>query len=409
MKITVLTICPEQFGDFRKTPLIARAEDSGLLELKIVDIREYAPGSFRQVDDSPYGGGAGMILRCQPVLDALDAVRTEDSHTVILAPVGKTYTQSDAHRLAQLDHLILICGHYEGLDARIYPSADELLSVGDYILTGGELPAMVVVDSLMRLVKGSMKEESTLEESFEQGLLEYPQYTRPAYFKGMKVPEILLSGDHKAIANWRRKEALRITKLLRPDLLETAGDKAVDVVSADGSGREPDLAELSDVRAKYRTITKTLIEHNITISTMESCSAGLIASLLTDTEGSSNILKGAFVTYSNEAKVMQGVPPEVIRRYGVYSLETAEEMALACRSAYHAKIGVGITGTMANVDPDNQDSVPGEIYLAIASEKGIQSRKLILPYVPDRLIGKLRAADAVADDLLALLTDSYSS
>ena len=407
MKITVLTICPEQFGDFRKTPLIARAEASGLLDLQIVDIRDFAPGSFRQVDDSPYGGGAGMILRCQPVQDALDAVRTEASHTVILAPVGKTYTQADAHRLARLDHLILICGHYEGLDARIYPSADELLSVGDYILTGGELPAMVVVDSLMRLVKGSMKEESTLEESFEQGLLEYPQYTRPAYFMGMKVPEILLSGDHEAIADWRRKEALRITKLLRPDLLETA-DAAVPS-SEDRSGPESDLAELSNVRAKYRTITKTLIERNITISTMESCSAGLVASLLTDTEGSSSILKGAFVTYSNEAKIMQGVPPEVISRYGVYSLETAEEMALACRSAYHAKIGVGITGTMANADPDNQDSVPGEIYLAIASEEGIRSRKLILPSVPDRLAGKLEAADAVADDLLALLTEPYSS
>ena len=142
---------------------------------------------------------------------------------------------------------------------------------------------------------------------------------------------------------------------------------------------------------------------------MESCSAGLVASLLTDTEGSSQILKGAFVTYCNEAKIMQGVPPEVIRRYGVYSLETAEEMALACRSAYNAQIGVGITGTMANADPENQDSVPGEIYLAIASDAGIRSRKLILPSVSDRLTGKLKAADALADDLLALLKDPYSS
>ena len=220
LKITILTICPEQFGDFRKTPLIARAVESGLLALNIVDMRDFAPGSFRHVDDSPYGGGAGMILRCQPVLDALEAYRTPNSHVVILAPIGKPYTQKDAHRLSGKEHLILICGHYEGMDARIYPYADELLSIGDYVLTGGELPAMVICDSVLRLVKGSMKEESIREESFEDGLLEYPQYTRPAEYKGEKVPEVLLSGDHEAIRKWRHEEALRLTKENRPDLLK---------------------------------------------------------------------------------------------------------------------------------------------------------------------------------------------
>lgn len=220
MKITILTICPEQFTDFQKTPLIARATSSGLLDLSVVDIRNFAPGSFRDVDDSPYGGGAGMILRCQPVLDALSAVRTPESHVVVLAPVGTPYTQADAHRLARKEHLILICGHYEGMDARIYPHADELLSIGDYILTGGELPAMVICDSVTRLLKGAMKEESTREESFEDGLLEYPQYTRPADYKGQKVPEVLLSGDHEAIKKWRRAEAERITRERRPDLLK---------------------------------------------------------------------------------------------------------------------------------------------------------------------------------------------
>ena len=220
MKISILTICPEQFGDFQKTPLIARAIEAGRLELSIIDIRDYAPGSFRRVDDSPYGGGAGMILRCQPVLDALHAVRTPESRVIILTPAGKPYTQTDAHRLSEESHLILICGHYEGMDARIYPHADELLSIGDYILTGGELPAMVITDSVMRLVKGSIKEESTKEESFEQGLLEYPQYTRPADYNGQKVPEVLLSGDHEAIRKWRQQEALRITKENRPDLLD---------------------------------------------------------------------------------------------------------------------------------------------------------------------------------------------
>lgn len=161
-----------------------------------------------------------MILRCQPVLDALSAVRTPESHVIILAPAGKPYTQADAHRLAEESHLILICGHYEGMDARIYPHADEQLSIGDYILTGGELPAMVISDSVMRLVKGSIKEESIKEESFEQGLLEYPQYTRPAEYNGQKVPDVLLSGDHEAIRKWRREEALRITKENRPDLLK---------------------------------------------------------------------------------------------------------------------------------------------------------------------------------------------
>jgi len=220
MKITILTICPEQFGDFQKTPLISRAVNAGLLELSIIDIRDYAPGSFRHVDDSPYGGGAGLILRCQPVLDALEAVRTPLSHVAILAPIGKPYVQADAHRLAAMEELVLICGHYEGMDARIYPYADEILSIGDYVLTGGELPAMVICDSLMRLVEGSMKKESTVEESFEEGLLEYPQYTRPADYKGQKVPEVLLSGDHEAIRKWRQEEALRVTKERRPDLLK---------------------------------------------------------------------------------------------------------------------------------------------------------------------------------------------
>ena len=220
MKITILTICPEQFGDFQKTPLISRAVNAGLLELSIIDIRDYAPGSFRHVDDSPYGGGACMILRCQPVLDALEAVRTPLSHVAILAPIGKPYVQADAHRLAAMEELVLICGHYEGMDARIYPYADEILSIGDYVLTGGELPAMVICDSLMRLVEGSMKKESTVDESFEEGLLEYPQYTRPADYKGQKVPEVLLSGDHEAIRKWRQEEALRVTKERRPDLLK---------------------------------------------------------------------------------------------------------------------------------------------------------------------------------------------
>ena len=220
MKITILTVCPEQFRDFMNTPLINRSMKSGLLEMEIRDIRDYAPGSFRKVDDSPYGGGAGMILRCQPVLDALEDVKEEGSRSILLAPIGKTFRQEDAHRLSEERHLIFICGHYEGFDARIYPHADEILSIGDYILTGGELPAMVICESVLRLVDGSMKKESVTDESFEGGLLEYPQYTRPYDYKGEKVPEILLSGNHEAIRKWREEEARKITRERRPDLLK---------------------------------------------------------------------------------------------------------------------------------------------------------------------------------------------
>ncbi|MBE6016526.1 MAG: tRNA (guanosine(37)-N1)-methyltransferase TrmD [Lachnospiraceae bacterium] len=219
MRISILTICPEQFGSFLETPLISRAENAGILKMEIIDIRDFAPGSFRKVDDSPYGGGAGMILRCQPVLDALDSVRGENSHVVILAPSGRTFTQADAHRLSEEEHLIFICGHYEGMDARIFPHSDEIMSIGDYIVTGGELPAMVISDAVMRLVKGTIKEESVRDESFENGLLEYPQYTRPADYRGEKVPAVLLSGDHKAIEKWRREQALELTEKHRPDLL----------------------------------------------------------------------------------------------------------------------------------------------------------------------------------------------
>ncbi|MBR4471106.1 MAG: tRNA (guanosine(37)-N1)-methyltransferase TrmD [Erysipelotrichaceae bacterium] len=219
-KITILSITPEQFDSFLKTPLISRAIENGILDLKIVDIRDYSPGSFRKIDDSPYGGGAGMVLRCQPVLDCLESLKSEESHSLVFAPIGRPYTQKDAHRLSEFDDLILICGHYEGFDARIYPHIDEIISIGDYVLSGGELPAMVVCESIMRLVEGSMKKESTIEESFEEGLLEYPQYTKPYDYKGECVPDVLLSGNHEEIKRWRKEKSMEITKRNRPDLLE---------------------------------------------------------------------------------------------------------------------------------------------------------------------------------------------
>ncbi len=221
MRISVLTMCPEMFGDFRHSPVVSRSEAAGRLTLDIIDFRNYTEGSFRKIDDSPYGGGRGMIIRCQPVIDAIEDIRTEKSRVVILSPAGRPYDQKTARRFSAEDHLILVCGHFEGFDHRIYSYADEAVSIGDYILTGGELAAMVVTDSVIRLLKGSLRDGSADEESFENGLLEYPQYTRPAVFRGQPVPEVLLSGDHEAIRLWRSAQAVRRTEENRPDLLET--------------------------------------------------------------------------------------------------------------------------------------------------------------------------------------------
>lgn len=249
MIISVLTIMPELFGSFLQSPVIARAIRKGALQVEIIDIRDYAPGSFRHIDDSPFGGGAGMVMRCQPVLDALRACKNRDNtactedrkneettestditavdisqekdvRTVILSPAGTPYTQKKAHALSETEHLILICGHYEGMDARIYPHADEQISIGDYVLTGGEIAAQVIIDSVARLLPGSLRDESTQEESFENGLLEYPQYTQPAVYEGEAVPDVLRSGNHEKIRRWRLQQSLLLTRKMRPDLFQ---------------------------------------------------------------------------------------------------------------------------------------------------------------------------------------------
>ncbi len=219
MKITILTIFPEMFDDFMKEPVISRAISKGIVELEIKDIKPFAGGSFRHIDDDSYGGGAGMVMRCGPVLEALQSVRTPKSFAAVMTPAGRRYTQKTARDFSKLEHLILICGHYEGLDERILDHADGVYTIGDYVLTGGELPAKVVCDSVIRLLPGVLRAEATQEESFEQGILEYPQYTKPADWNGEKVPEVLLSGNHERIRQWRREQAQRITRERRPDLL----------------------------------------------------------------------------------------------------------------------------------------------------------------------------------------------
>lgn len=220
MKITVLTLFPEMYNDFLNTSIIGRAIKRGIVEVECVQIRDFATDNYRHVDDRPFGGGKGQVMKCQPVLDALNSVKTDDSYTIMMSPQGKTLTQKKARELSLKDHLIILCGHYEGIDARVNKYMDEMMSIGDYVLTGGEIASMVVMDSVIRLLKGSITEGSADDESYEKGLLEYPQYTQPADYNGDKVPDILLSGHHAKIDEYRIEQSLLLTKEKRPDLFE---------------------------------------------------------------------------------------------------------------------------------------------------------------------------------------------
>lgn len=227
MKIDVLTIFPRMFDGPLSEGVLRIAQEKGVLEVRVTDIRDFAAGPHRQVDDYPYGGGPGMVMKPEPVFEALYALaggRTKLKklgHIILLSPRGRTFSQGQAGRFAQKRQLTLICGRYEGVDERVAGLVDEEVSIGDYVLSGGEFAAMVIMEATARLLPGAVgKAESVEEESFSRGLLEYPQYTRPAEYQGLKVPEVLLSGDHAAIERWRRREALRRTLSLRPDLLE---------------------------------------------------------------------------------------------------------------------------------------------------------------------------------------------
>ncbi len=227
MKITILTIFPEMFEGPLGASILKRAREQGLLTFETVNFRDYALSKHKNVDDVPFGGGAGMLLKPEPIFGALEAVRgpkeAYEGKIVLMSPQGSPFTQQTAARLAREQELIFICGHYEGFDERIRTLADEEISIGDYVLTGGELPAMVVIDSLCRLIPGVLGEAASHEaDSFSDGLLEHPHYTRPREFQGMAVPEVLLSGNHEEIRRWRRKEALRRTWLRRRELLEVA-------------------------------------------------------------------------------------------------------------------------------------------------------------------------------------------
>ena len=219
MKIDILTLFPHMFDGFLTESIMKRAIEKGKVEINIIDIRDYTPYKNNQVDDYQFGGGGGMIMMCEPVFNAVESIKTKDSHVILLTPRGKTYNEKKAYELKEKKHLIIICGHYEGFDERIYTLADELISIGDFILTGGELPSMMITDSVVRLIDGVITSTSLEFESFNDNLLDYPVYTKPRNFKGMEVPEVLVNGNHKLINEYRESERRRITKEYRDDLL----------------------------------------------------------------------------------------------------------------------------------------------------------------------------------------------
>ena len=220
MKIDILTLFPNMFDGFLNESIIKRAIDKGKVEVNIYNIRDYSKDAHKKVDDYQFGGGAGMILMPEPIYDCVESIRDDDSYIILMTPQGVSYNQKKANELKLKKHLIIICGHYEGFDERIRALADLEVSIGDYVLTGGELPSMVITDSIVRLLDGAIKEESTETESFNNGLLDYPVYTKPVNFRGMEVPSVLLSGHHENIKKWRYEESLKRTKERRPDILE---------------------------------------------------------------------------------------------------------------------------------------------------------------------------------------------
>ncbi len=221
MKIDILTLFPNMFNGFKDESIIKRAIDDEKVTINTINFRDFATNKHKKVDDTPYGGGAGMVLMCQPIFDAVESVKQKNSKVILLSPQGNTFNQQKAYELSKEEHLIFICGHYEGFDERIKTICDDEISIGDYVLTGGELPAMVICDSIVRLIPGVIDKESAYNESFSDNLLDFPTYTKPRNYKGMKVPDVLLSGDHEKIDKWRKEKRLSVTNEKRPDLLES--------------------------------------------------------------------------------------------------------------------------------------------------------------------------------------------
>ena len=224
MKFDVLTLFPEMFDTLNQS-IIGKAKEKELIDINLINIRDFSKDKHKKVDDTPYGGGAGMVIKPDVVYDAYKSIENKDAKVIYMSPQGKILNQKKVEDLSKQKHLIILCGHYEGIDQRVLDKiVDEEISIGDYVLTGGEIPAMVLIDSISRYVEGVISQESIEEESFSNGLLEYPQYTRPEVFEGEKVPEILLSGHHENIEKWRKDKSIEITKKKRPDLLKNMAE-----------------------------------------------------------------------------------------------------------------------------------------------------------------------------------------
>ena len=257
MRITILTLFPEMFDGFLTNSIIKRAIGKKVVEVKIINIRDYTKDKNGRVDTPPIGGGAGLVMKCQPIVDALKDVSSNSSKKIMLSPRGTQFSQEKAVNLAKLDDIVLLCGHYEGIDERVNDYVDELISIGDYVLTGGEIGAMAIADAVIRLLDGAITDVSLDEESFNDNLLEYPQYTEPKDFEGKKVPDILYTGNHTAIEKYRRKESLRLTREHRPDLFKkhelTKQDKKL-LNELDQNEENPKW--LTDALEKGRKFTK---------------------------------------------------------------------------------------------------------------------------------------------------------
>ena len=217
MKISILTLFPNMFDGFLNESIIKRAIEKKIVEVELINFRDYSIYNNKQVDDTPYGGGAGMVLMCQPIFDAINDIKDKDSLVVMLTPEGEKYNQKLASKLSNVKHLIFLCGHYEGFDERIKSIVDMEISIGDYILTGGEIPAMAISDSIIRLLDGTINKDSLLSESFNDNLFDYPVYTKPSDFRGLKVPDVLVSGDHEKIRKWRELEKVKKTEKYKKD------------------------------------------------------------------------------------------------------------------------------------------------------------------------------------------------
>lgn len=219
MRIDILTLFPNMFNGFLSESIIKRAIEKKIVEINIIDFRKYSKDKHNKVDDTPFGGGSGMVLMCQPIFDAIDDLKDDDTKVILLTPDGKTYNQTLAKTFKDFKHLIIICGHYEGFDDRIRNVVDYEISIGDFVLTGGELPSMMIADSIIRLLDGAITSGSLESESFDDNLLDYPTYTQPRIFRGMEVPDVLLSGNHQEIKKYREEKRKEITNKKRPDLL----------------------------------------------------------------------------------------------------------------------------------------------------------------------------------------------